>query len=113
MERQRTVVDTTYKILYSDEAKSRVVTEKNVKSFKPKQFYSQDFFQKRTSFSYEQEVRTIWTFIYMDENGMRQPLQLPHPDLDFVDLELGSLPISKESVDNNFPIKTSTPKSGF
>lgn len=104
------VFDVSYKIYYSDETKAREVTEENVKSFEPKKFYSQDFFQKRTSFSYEREVRTCWVFIYTDKNGRKQASQIPPPDQEFVDLEVGKLPLSKWRKKNNYPVKTSTPK---
>jgi hypothetical protein len=104
------VVDCTYKINYSDDSKARIVTEENVDSFIPKQFVSHDFFIKKCSFSYEQEVRTIWVFLYTDEQGRLQPLPIPHQDVEFVDLELGTLAITKEPTINNYPIKTSPAK---
>ncbi len=108
--KRTTVVDTTYKVFYSNESKSRVVTEENVENFEVKKFLSFDLFQKNKSYEFEQEVRTAWTFVYQDEKGRKQALQLPHPDLDYIDVEIGELPISLEPSINKYPIKTSCPK---
>lgn len=104
------VLDVTYKVFYSDESKAREVSESNVKAFNPKSFHPQDFFQKRTSFAYEREVRTVWVFIYNHPDGTKEPLQLPPPDLTHIDLELGKLPITRWCIKNEYPIKTSAPK---
>ena len=101
------VVDVNYQIRYSDSSKARIVTEENLIDFDPKKFISHDFFQKRTSFSFEREVRTCWVFIYKSVSGRLKPLQIPPPDVEFVDLELGLLPISENAIRNDFPIKTS------
>ena len=104
------IVDVTYRVFYSDESKARIVTEENLDNFDPKSFHSQDYFQKRKSFAYEQEVRTVWFFIYKDKNGRIQPLQIPHPELNHQDLVFGKLPISKKRKRNRHEIKTSYPK---
>ena len=104
------ILDVTYRVFYSNKSKARIVTEENLDNFDPKAFHSQDFFQKRKSFSYEQEIRTVWFFIYKEEIGRLQPLQIPHPDVKYIDLVLGKLPISKKRKRNRYKIKTSYPK---
>lgn len=108
--RNLSVQDVTYKIYYSDDSKARIVTEENLANFDPKAFHSQDFFQKRTSFSYEQEVRTVWIFVYRHSNGRLEPVQFPLSDEKYQDLVLGKLPISKKRKRNRYAIKTSYPK---
>lgn len=104
------IVPVTYKVFYSDIPKDRVVTESNVTEFNPWSFHPQDLFHKNSSFSYEKEVRTAWIPITKHpDTGKPMPIPIP-PDTDYVDLELGRLPISGKKRRNRAKIKTSSPK---
>ncbi len=104
------VKDCTYRINYSDASKARIVTEENSKEFNPTLLHTQDFFQKHTSFSNEQEVRIIWIFVIREGKKIK-PLSFPLPDVEYLDLLTGELPISKTAIENNYPIKVSPLKS--
>lgn len=104
------VIDCVYGINYEDSSKARIVTEENVKTFDPTLLHTQDFFQKQTSFSNEQEIRIIWMFVIKDENGIT-PISLPLPHIEHLDLKTGELAISKEPIENKFTIKVSPLKS--
>ena len=104
------VIDTVYAINYDDSSKARIVTEENVKTFDPTLLHTQDFFQKHTSFSHEQEIRIIWTFVIKDENGIK-PINIPLAEIEHLDLKTGNLPISKEPIGNDFQVKISPLKS--
>lgn len=45
---------------YTDEPKTRIVTEENIKVIEPQQFDVVDFFQKPTKFEPESEMRFLW-----------------------------------------------------
>ena len=102
-----TIRDVTYRINYSDESKDRVVDESNIDDFDPYSFHPQDFFQKETSFSYEQEIRTVWLPITKNPmTGNDMPINLP-ASWDYRDLCLGRLPIFPDLHENMVAIKTS------
>ncbi|WP_350286441.1 hypothetical protein [uncultured Croceitalea sp.] len=104
------VIDTVYAINYNDSSKARIVTEENVKTFHPSLLHPQDFFQKHTSFSSEQEIRIIWLFVLKDENGIK-PINIPIPEIEHLDLITGKLPISRTAVKNGFKVKVSPLKN--
>jgi hypothetical protein len=104
------VIDTVYAINYDDSSKARIVTEENVKTFNPTLLHTQDFFQKHTSFSNEQEIRIIWLFVIKTEHGIK-PINLPIAEIEHLDLKTGKLPISKTPIENNYPVKVSPLKS--
>jgi len=101
------VLPVTYRIRYSDDSKARVVNESNIDSIDPMALTTWDFFQKKTFFSYEREIRTCWFFFYNDKNAKKDVLSIPHPDERHVDLTLGSLPISRKRRPSRSKVKTS------
>lgn len=104
------VIDYVYAINYDDSTKARIVTEENAKTFNPTLLHTQDFFQKQTSFSHEQEIRIIWVFVIKDDNVI-DPINIPLPEVEHLDLKTGKLPISKKPSDNNYYIKVSPLKN--
>lgn len=104
------LIDCSYRINYNDSTKARIVTEENVKTFNPTLLHTQDFFQKQTSFSNEQEVRIIWVFVIRDGKKIK-PLSFPQAEVEYLDLVLGKLPISKTPSKSNYPIKISPLKN--
>ncbi len=104
------ILDVNYRINYNDERKDRLVDEKNINQFKPMSFHPQDFFQKATSYSYEQEVRTVWLPIAKHPiTGADVPLPIP-PEWKHRDITVDSSALSPDLIECPIDIETSTVK---
>ncbi len=104
------ILDVNYRINYDDERKDRLVDEANIDDFNPMAFHPQDFFQKATSYSYEQEVRTVWLPIAKHPiTGKDVPLSIP-PEWKHRDIKADQSAFSADLIECPIDIETSTVK---
>lgn len=104
------ILDITYRVNYDDGRKDRLVDEANVEKFDPMAFHPQDFFQKATSYSYEQETRTVWLPVASHpETGDDVPLSI-YKDRKYSDIHVAPKVFSPELIGHGLNLQVSQAK---
>lgn len=104
------ILDVNYRVNYDNQRKDRLVDEANVESFDPMAFYPQDFFQKATSYSYEQEARSVWLPVATNPvTGTDVPLAIPN-DRKFADICIDPNVFSTELIEHGLELEVSQNK---